>query len=87
MAETFEDAGELLAGFSDEQLDLGFWYLLDDMRTLANEEIQLELRLRAVKSFVPLFEQVMAVRCTPHLSHDIVAILSRLLAIPPRRVS
>jgi hypothetical protein len=68
IAETFESDGELLAGFSDGQLDQGFWYLVGDtrpefMQTLTSETIPLEVRLRALKSFVPLFEQLMAVRC------------------------
>jgi hypothetical protein len=74
IAETFEQSGSLLSRFSDEQLDQGFWYLLyqgppDFMGTLLDAEIPLEIRLRALRSFVPLFEQVMAARCSPHLSH------------------
>jgi hypothetical protein len=73
MAETFERGGELLAGFSDEQLDQGFWYLAGDtppdfMLTLVDEKLPVAPRLRAIRSFVPLFEQVMAVRCTDHRS-------------------
>lgn len=74
ISETFERAGELLARFPDEQPDQGLWNLagslsLHSMTTLVDEIIPLEPRLRALRSFVPLFEQVMAVRCTPHLSH------------------
>ena len=74
ISETFERSGELLAKFSDEQLDQGFWHLLSEgppqfMGTLANETIPLEPRLRAVRSIATLFEQVMAVRSTSHLSH------------------
>jgi hypothetical protein len=74
IAETFEDAGELLARFSDEQLDQGFWFLVgntppDFMLTLVDATITLTARLRALRSFVPLFEQVMAARCSAHLSH------------------
>jgi hypothetical protein len=75
VAETFERAGELLARFPDDQLDRGFWYLVGDaspadfMQTLADENIPAATRVRALRSFVPLFEQIMAVRCTPHLSH------------------
>ena len=74
IAETFERSGELLARFSDAQLNKGFWYLVcfacsELMRCLIEPEVPLDVRLRALRSFVPLFEQVMAVRCSPHLSH------------------
>jgi hypothetical protein len=74
IAETFEHGGELLASFSDEQLDQGFWFLVgnappDFMLTLVDPKIALATRLRALRSFVPLFEQVMAARCSVDLSH------------------
>ena len=39
------------------------------MGTLLDVKILLVSRLRALRSFVPLFEQVMAARCSSHLSH------------------
>jgi hypothetical protein len=74
IAETFENAGELLARFCDAQLDQGFRFLLDAGRsefmfTLVQEDVPVPVRLRALQSFVPLFEQVMAARCSLHLSH------------------
>ena len=74
IAETFEQSGRLLARFSDEQLDQGFWFLVDNscsefMCCLVDPNVPLPLRLRALCAFVPLFEQVMAARCSPHLSH------------------
>ena len=39
------------------------------MVTLLDEDIPVAIRLRALRSFVPLFEQVMAARCSSHLSH------------------
>lgn len=74
IAETFEQSGRLLSNFSDEQLNQAFWFLLDRgcsefMCSLADTAVPTSLRLRALRSFVPLFEQVMAVRCLPHLSH------------------
>lgn len=72
IADTFERSGELLARFSDAQLNQGFWYLVscsDLMFALVEPAVPLPRRLRALRSFVPLFEQVMAVRCSPHLSH------------------
>jgi hypothetical protein len=73
IAETFEHAGKLLSRFSDEQINQGFWCLFyqggpDFMGTLLDEKIPLASRLRALRSFVPLFEQVMAVRCSSHLT-------------------
>jgi hypothetical protein len=63
-----------VARFPDDQLDQGFWFLMGDtppdfMGSLVEGEIPLETRLRALRSFVPLFEQVMAVRCSSHLGH------------------
>lgn len=74
IAEAFERSGELLAAFSDEQLNQGFWYLVsnscsDFMFSLIDQCVTPTLRLRALRVFVPLFEQVMAVRCSRHLSH------------------
>jgi len=74
IADAFERSGELLAPFSDEQLDQGFWYLLGEihfefMDSLMDQSVPPTLRLRALRSLVPLFEQVMVVRCSPHLSH------------------
>lgn len=74
IADTFESSGELVARFSDEQLNQGFWYLVsnscsDIIYSLIDTEVPLNARLRAIWSFVPLFEQVMADRCSPHLSH------------------
>jgi hypothetical protein len=74
ISETFERSGELLARFTDEQLNQGFWYLVsnscsDFIFALIEPQVPLALRLRALRSFVPLFKQVMVVRCSPHLSH------------------
>jgi hypothetical protein len=74
IADAFERSGELLVAFSDEQLNQGFWYLVsnscsDFMYSLVDQSVPPPLRLRALRSFVPLFEQIMAARCSPHLSH------------------
>jgi hypothetical protein len=74
IASTFERAGELLARFTDEQLNQGFWYLVSNscseaMFALVDSSVPLSLRLRALRSFVPVFEQVMARRCSSHLSY------------------
>jgi hypothetical protein len=70
----FEDPLPVLSGYSDEQLNQGFWYLVsngasDMMFALNDEAVPLEQRIRCLKSFRLLFEEVFAVRCSPHLSH------------------
>jgi hypothetical protein len=74
LAQTFERSGTLLAKFSDDQLSQGIFYLGDCAGTIYSEtfldpDTPLENRLRALRSFVPLFEQIMAARCSPHLSN------------------
>jgi hypothetical protein len=74
IAETFEQAAELMSPFSNEQLNQGFWFLLspgnsDYMCCLSDDTVSWTLRRRALRSFVPLFREVMSVRCTPSLGH------------------
>ena len=74
IAETFERAGDLLTRFSDAQLNQALYYLIsagtsDYMFALTNTRVPWPSRQRALRSFVPLFEQVMAARCSPHLFH------------------
>jgi hypothetical protein len=74
IAETFERSGALLAPFTDAQLNQAFWYLVSAsgsnfMHSIVEPSVPLPIALRALWSFVPLLEQVMAVRCSPQLSH------------------
>jgi hypothetical protein len=74
VADTFEQSGELLSRFSDAQIDQGFWFLWAGPNNAFTEafldnDVPIASRLRALRSFVPLFQQVMAVRCSDHLSH------------------
>jgi hypothetical protein len=74
IAETFERAGQLLPAFSDAQLNQGLWFVLsngcsDYMFCASDETVAWPLRKRLLWSFVPLFRDVMAIRCTPVLSH------------------
>jgi hypothetical protein len=74
IAETFENSGQLLGRFSNEQLNQGFWFLLnnicsDFMLPLADSKFPLSLQHRVLRSFVPLFEETMAPQCSPCLSH------------------
>ena len=70
----FEDPLTILSGYSNEQLNQGFWYLVsngasDMMFALNDEAVPLGERIRCLKSFRLLFERVFAARCSPHLSH------------------
>jgi hypothetical protein len=74
IGETFENAGQLLSVFSDAQLNQAFWFLVssgnsDYMYSLNDQTVPWPTRRRALRSIVPLFEQVMAKRCPPVLSH------------------
>ncbi|MEJ5236879.1 MAG: hypothetical protein WHT82_00825 [Limisphaera sp.] len=74
IAEMFENSGRLLERFSDAQLDQGLWFVVSGdgsefMFSLVEEKVPLAVRVRALRSFVPLFEQVMALRCSPVLCH------------------
>jgi hypothetical protein len=73
IAETCERAPELLASYTDAQLDQGFWYLLgcnsDYLPALYQLSVPWPARRRVLRSFLPLFRDFMAVRCTPQLSH------------------
>jgi len=70
----FEDPMPFLSGFTNAQLGAGLWHLIspshgDDMCALNSEGIDLPKRQRVVRSFVPLFKQLYAQRCSEHLSH------------------
>jgi hypothetical protein len=74
MAETFERSVELLRPFTDAQLNQGFWFLLSTgssgyMLCLTDASVAWPLRRRVLRSFLPLFRDVMAARCTASLSH------------------
>jgi len=74
IAETYERSAELLTSYSDAQLNDAFWFSVannasDYMFVLRDESVSWDLRCRALWSFVPLFERVMADRCTQALSH------------------
>jgi hypothetical protein len=75
IAQCFEAADSLLMDFSDEQIDQGLWFLIGEWRsefpiaTLIDGSVPHTTRLRALRSFVPLFDQIMSIRCAPLLSH------------------
>lgn len=68
IARMFETSGECLARFSDVQLDNGLWYLLQShtsghMECLFDGEVPLPKRERVLRSFLPFFRDVVALRC------------------------
>lgn len=68
----FESPALPLKQFSDAQLNQGFWFLCRNggaMQGLVDERIPWEMRLRCIRSFVALFRNLFAVRCTRSLSH------------------
>jgi hypothetical protein len=72
--ETFERSEEMLQRFSSVQVDQGLDYLTSNMCSshmfaLLDPSVPEATRLRAVRSFVPLFETTMRRRCSERLSH------------------
>ncbi|HEY9877229.1 MAG TPA: hypothetical protein V6D29_02175 [Leptolyngbyaceae cyanobacterium] len=70
----FESPLPILNDYSDHQLNQGFWYIVsnglsDYMFALVEESVPIEKRVACVHSFLTLFRDVFAVRCSPHLSH------------------
>jgi hypothetical protein len=70
----FEDPLPWLAPYSDAQLDQGFWYVVSNtgsnhMFALTDVTAPLDARLRAVRSFTPLFTRLFAPRCSGGLGH------------------
>lgn len=74
MTRLFEDPIPPLEGFTDEELNRGFWYLVsnggsDMMFAVNDQSVPLADRLRCINSFSTLFERLFLPRCTPYLSH------------------
>lgn len=68
----FEESAHVLAPYTDEQVDQGFWFLVgatSELDILCSDVVPLPDRLRCIRSIFRLFEQCFARRCTPHLSH------------------
>jgi hypothetical protein len=73
-AETFERSEDLLSRFSVAQIAQGLHYLTSyacssHMVALVSPAVPEGIRLRALRSFVPLFQNTMRGRCTEHLSY------------------
>jgi hypothetical protein len=69
LAEMFEDSGRLLAPYTTNQVARGLHFCLEHSRlagrVIWDTSVPEAARLRALRSFVPLFQQVMAERCLP----------------------
>jgi hypothetical protein len=69
LAEMFEDSGRLLAPYTTNQVARGLHFCLEHSRlagrAIWDSNVPEPARLRALRSFVPLFQQVMAERCLP----------------------
>ncbi|MFN0016765.1 MAG: hypothetical protein ACKVP0_00815 [Pirellulaceae bacterium] len=65
---------EILATYSDPQVNQGFWYLVDNscssyMFSLIELGVSWPERQRGIRSIATLFAQLFAHRCSNHLSH------------------
>ncbi len=68
IAEFFASPVEYLTAYTDEQIDKALWILINesepDLYEFFNEELPLELRIRAVHNMYNVFEQLFFPRCT-----------------------
>jgi hypothetical protein len=73
MTRLFEDPITPLEGFTDVELNRGFWYLVGSggnmMGALKEESVPLADRFRCMEAFFSVFEHLFVPRCTPYLSH------------------
>ena len=74
LTRAFENAGSILAPYSDAQLNQGLWFIASNacsnhMFALMDESVPWPERQRCIRSIHRLYEQCFARRCSPHLSH------------------
>jgi len=74
LTRAFENAGTILAPYSDAQLNQGLWFIASNacsnhMFALMDESVPWPERQRCIRSIYQLYEQCFARRCSPHLSH------------------
>jgi hypothetical protein len=70
----FEHPEPLTLAYSDTQIGQGLTYLVStsasgDNGWLCSTDVPIKDRIRCVEAMAPLFAQLFAPRCTPHLSH------------------
>lgn len=68
-----ENAGTLLAPYSDKQVNNGLWYIGGPigafMWILKDGELPWEMRERCFRAIYDLYAKLFAPRCSPHLGH------------------
>lgn len=70
LSAAFERSPEWAPACTDKELNEAFWFLSSNAFLLVRDEaIPWPLRHRFIRSFVPLFEQLFAVRCGQSLGH------------------
>jgi hypothetical protein len=74
LTQAFENAAVLFQPYSDAQLNQGLWYLASNscsnhMFALLDNSVPWSARQRCIRSIHRLFEECLAKRCSPHLSH------------------
>lgn len=72
----FGDPVAALSRYSDEQVNLGLWYIAqsassDDMLALLDASVPLAERVACIRAIETLYAQCFAVRCSAHLSHGL----------------
>lgn len=70
----FEDPLPVLTAFSDAEVNMGLNYLIspglgEHMFCLDDPAVEIQARVRCVRSCESLFRQLFRPRCSPHLSH------------------
>lgn len=70
----FEDIAEVAAPYTDAQLNQGLWFIGNNacsshMFAVNDEHVPLADRVRCIHAMSSLYENLFAVRCTPHLGH------------------
>jgi len=74
LVETFERPQAHLGAMSDTELRNGLWFLADSggghqLGPCVDPALPLDQRVHAIRSIATLFRELLALRCTPHLSH------------------
>jgi hypothetical protein len=74
LTQLFIDPEQILAPYTDAQLNQGLWYLVSNscsnyMFTLLQPKVAWPERREGLRAITNLFAQLFANRCSPHLSH------------------
>lgn len=74
LSRTFLHAGKDLSGYTDAQVDQGFWYIVsvsgsDFMFALKSSDVPLKARSQAIRNIQHLYSDCFAKRCDESLGH------------------